>query len=203
MAALLALALLAGLAPSPLPPRARRAPPRPDLSWAAADALGAKLAALDQRRKSGQGRAETIEVTEGEVNSYVNLEANVPPSVTDVTVHLDRDRVAATATVDLDQIPGRASATTSLWNPFSLLSGKVPVSASAKLMSQGDGFASLLVEDVHVGSLPLPASVLAQLVATLTRGRDNPQGVDILSAFRLPYSMRRVRLQPARALLDF
>jgi hypothetical protein len=205
MVSVVAILLLAGgVSPSPVPAKPRPAPPRADLSWAEADALGAKLNALDKRQKDGRtARAETIQVTEGEVNSYVNLEANIPEGVTDVTLRLDRDRVTATATVDLDRIPGKPTAATSSWNPFSLVSGRVPVVVSGKLVSKGDGFASFEVEEVRLGSFPLPATVLSQLVASATRGRDNPQGVDLLAPFRLPYTMKRVRLQPARALLEF
>jgi hypothetical protein len=204
MLTLFTLALVAGVSPSPAPSKPRPAPPRADLSWAEADELGAKLDALDKRQKDGRtARAETVQITQGEANSYVNLEAHIPDGVTDVTLTFDRDRVTATATVDLDRIPGKASAATSSWNPLSLVSGRVPVVLSGKLVSEGDGFASFQVEEVRLGSFPLPASVLAQLVASATRGRDNPQGVDILSPFRLPYTMKRVRLQPARALLEF
>jgi hypothetical protein len=40
-------------------------------------------------------------------------------------------------------------------------------------------------------------------VARSTRKPDNPEGVDISAPFRLPYSVRRVRLEPGRAFLDF
>jgi len=204
MLAAFVLGFLAAASPTPVPARPRPAPPRADLSWAEADALGAKLDALDKRQKNGRtARAETIQITQGEANSYVNLAARVPDGVTNVMLTFERDHVTATATVDLDRIPGKAGAATSSWNPFSLVSGKVPVSLSGKLVSEGDGFASFQVEDVRLGSFPLPVSVLAQLVASATRGHDNPQGVDILSPFRLPYTMKRVRLQPARALLEF
>jgi len=181
----------------------RPAPTRAGLSWAEADALGAKLEALDKRQKNGRtARPETIEISEAEVNSYVNLEAHVPVSVADITVHMDRDRLAATATVDLDKIAGRPTSSSPL-NPLSFLGGRVPVSVSGKLVVEEDGFASVQVEEVRLGSFPVPVAVLAQLVQSATRGTENPQGVDILSPFRLPYSMKRVRLQPGRALLEF
>jgi hypothetical protein len=202
MIASVAVVLAAGLSPSPAPAHSRPAPP--GLSWVEADKLGATLDALDRRQKNGHtARSETVEVTEGEINSYVNLKANVPEGVTDVKVRIDKDRLAATATVDLDRLPGRPAAASSGWNPFALVSGRVPVSVTGKLAPEGDGFASFQVEEVRLGTLPLPISVLAQLVASATRGPANPQGVDIQSPFRLPYSMKRVRLQPDRALLEF
>jgi hypothetical protein len=54
----------------------RPAPTRPGLSWAAADALEAKL--LDIERKAPKARRvgaepRSVEVTESELNSYLNL----------------------------------------------------------------------------------------------------------------------------------
>jgi len=180
----------------------RPAPPRAGLSWAEADALDVKLEAIDKRQKNGKtARAETVEVSEGELNSYVNLKLKIPEGVSDVALHIDRDRLGATALVDLDKV--QAKPASSSWNPMSLLGGKVPVSLRGKLVAQDDGFASVEFEEIKLGALPLPAAALEQLVAAATKSRENPEGMDILSPFRLPYSMKRVRLQPGRALLEF
>jgi hypothetical protein len=200
MTAFLALVLMAGQAAAAS--TARPAPPRPGLSWEEADALGVKLDALDKRQKDGKtARAETVTVTEGELNSYLNLKAKVPDGVSDIEVHLDRDRAAATALVDLDRVQGKPPS--SAWSPFNLLTGRVAVAVKGKLVAKEEGFAVLEVEEVRLGALPVPASALEQLVAAATRSKDNPGGVDILSPFRLPYTMKRVRLQLGRAFLDF
>ena len=200
MTAFLVLALVAGQAAAAT--SGRPAPPRPGLSWEEADALGVKLDALDKRQKDGKtARAETVTVTEGELNSYVNLKVKVPDGVSDVELHLDRDRVAATALVDLDRVQGKPASST--WSPFNLLTGRVAVAVKGKLVAKDEGFAALEIEEVRLGALPVPASALEQLVASATRSKDNPEGVDILAPFRLPYTMKRVRLQPGRALLDF
>jgi hypothetical protein len=41
------------------------------------------------------------------------------------------------------------------------------------------------------------------MVATATRSPRYPSGWDIHAPFRLPYSARRVRLEPGRAVLEF
>jgi len=180
----------------------RPAPPRAGLSWAEADALDVKLEAIDKRQKNGRtARAETVEISESELNSYVNLKLKIPEGVTDVALHLDRERVAATALVDLDKV--QAKPASSSWNPMSLLGGRVPVSLRGKLVAQDDGFASIEFEEVKLGALPLPPTALEQLVVAATKSRENPEGLDVLAPFRLPYSMKRVRLQPGRAFLEF
>jgi len=198
-ALLLVLFLAAQRAPAAAP---RPAPPRAGLSWEEADALGSKLEALDKRQKSGKAaRPETVAVTEGELNSYVNLKVKIPEGISDLALKLDRDQVAATAVVDLDRVQGKPPPST--WSPFTLLTGRVPVVLKGKLVGKEQGFAAFEVEEVRLGALPVPASVLAQLVAAATRSKETPEGVDILAPFRLPYTMKRVRLQPGRALLDF
>jgi hypothetical protein len=180
----------------------RAAPPRPGLSWAEADALDVKLEAIDKRQKNGKtARAETVEISESELNSYVNLKLRIPEGVTDVALHIDRDRVAGTAIVDVDKL--QAKPPSSSWNPMSLLGGRVPVSLRGKLVAQDEGFASIEFEEVKLGALPLPPAALEQLVASATKSRESPEGLDVLAPFRLPYSMKRVRLQPGRAFLEF
>lgn len=196
---LLVLFLAAQRAPAPAP---RPAPPRAGLSWEEADALGSKLEALDKRQKSGKtARPETVSVTEGELNSYVNLKVKIPDGITDLALKLDRDQVAATAVVDLDRVQGKPAP--SAWSPFTLLTGRVPVVLRGKLVGKEQGFAAFEVDELRLGALPVPASVLAQFVAAATRSKEAPEGVDVLAPFRLPYTMKRVRLQPGRALLDF
>jgi len=195
VAAFVLLAAQGAAAPRPVP--------RPGLSWAEADALGVKLDALDKRQKNGRtARPETVEISESELNSYVNLKLQIPDGVSDVAVHLDKERIMATALVDLDKVQAKPPASSS-WNPMSLLGGRVPVLVRGKVVAQDDAFASIEFEEVKLGSLPIPASVLEQLVSSATKTRESPQGLDILSPFRLPYSMKRVRLQPGRCFLEF
>jgi hypothetical protein len=198
MLELVVLLVVQGAAAAP----PRPAPPRAGLSWAEADALDVKLEAIDKRQKNGRtARAETVEISESELNSYVNLKLRIPEGVTDVALHLDRERVAATALVDLDKV--QAKPASSSWSPMSLLGGRVPVSLRGKLLPQDDGFASIEFEEVKLGALPLPPTALEQLVVAATKSRENPEGLDVLAPFRLPYSMKRVRLQPGRAFLEF
>ncbi len=190
------------LAAASSPPPPRPAPPRAGLSWTESDSLVRKLQALESRRKAPGRGQETVLVTEGELNSYLNLELapKLPKGVSDLLVRLDRDRVIASGTVDLDQVQGRPAS--SRLNPLALLSGRVPVHVQGRLMNF-NGFGAIEWEDIRVSSVSLPASVLGQLVASSTRDAENPEGVDIQAPFRLPHACQRVRLEPGRAFLDF
>ncbi|HWW93781.1 MAG TPA: hypothetical protein VN375_10475 [Vicinamibacteria bacterium] len=193
--------LLLLLAPQNAEPL-RPAPPRPGLSWADADALARQLEELDRRFRAGApAPAQSVLVTEAQLNSYLNLVLKMPPGVSNLEIHLDAERLLARALVDLDRVQGRLPAQ-GPFNPLSLLSGTVPAALKGRLPSR-DGFASLQFEEVRLGAFPIPVSFLAQIISSATRTPENPQGFDIQSPFRLPYALKRVRLQPGQAVLEF
>jgi hypothetical protein len=180
----------------------RPAPPRPGLSWADADTLARKIEELDRRMKAGLPPSlQSILVTEGQLNSYLNLALKMPPGVSNLEVHLEAERVGARAVVDLDRVQGRAPSQ-GPFSPLALLSGAVPAELKGRFLNR-DGFASLQFEEVRLGAFPIPVSLLAQMVSSATRTAENPQGFDIQSPFRLPYALKRVRIQPGQAVLEF
>jgi len=193
--------LVAGSGSGGEPPQP--AAPRYSVSADQAQSLVHKLQALENRRRSGKlpARTEPVLITEGELNSYLNLGVGVklPDGVTDIALHLERDRIFAKAMVDLDQVKGKVR--TSGLSPLSLLGGRVPLEIQSRLTNE-DGFGTVEVEDVRLGPISLPLSVLEQMVSYATRTAENPEGFDLRAPFRLPYSVRRIRIQPGRAFLD-
>lgn len=193
-----AVAARAGEAPRPLPP----APA--GLSWEASQSLRRKLEDIEKRRAAGKLRAESVLVTEGELNSYLNLDygPKLPRGLTDVSVRLEHDRITARGLLDVDRLKGKAPASGTSWTPFLFLTGKVPVEMKGRL-SNLEGFGQIELEEVWLAALPVPTRVLDQLVASATRTPQEPAGFDIRAPFRFPYSVRRVRLEPGRARLEF
>ena len=141
-------------------------------------------------------------VTEGELNSYLayTLASEMPPGVSNIAVRFERETIETTGTVDLDRV-GRLKSESAL-SPLSLLTGPVSVEIRGRLQND-QGFGTIAWEHVRVASIPVPASVLARLVASSTRSSRYPEGYDIHAPFRLPYSAKRVKLQPGRAVLEF
>jgi hypothetical protein len=176
--------------------------PAPGPSWPAAESLARKLTTIEAQKRQKTRKPETVEVTEHELNSYLNLKlgADLPTGLSDVQVSMLRERLQATGQVDLDKLDVKRGA--SAFSPLTLLSGKVPVLLRGRLQSL-DGFGTVEWEEVQLATIPVPLSVLERLVASSTRTASNPQGFDINAPFRFPYSVRRVRIEPGRALLDF
>jgi hypothetical protein len=195
------LALVAVLSVSPA---FAQAPP-PPLSPSAAQALAKKLASIEKRGRTkpkGSGKAETVVVTEHELNSYLNLTLarDLPKGVSDVHFAIQRERLQATGQLDLDSLDLKRGG--SGFSPLALLSGKVPVLLRGRLQSV-DGFGTLLIEEAQLATIPVPLPFLERIVTSSTRNAQNPEGFDINAPFRFPYTLRRVRLEPGRALLEF
>jgi hypothetical protein len=193
----LALLVLAGPGFAQAPAEGPRSPVNAEL----AQALSRKIRAVELELKAGRVPSKTVQVSEGELNSYLAYEVKLPPSLSGLDVRLERDRVAARGLLDLDQLQDRAPNVPGLGG-LALLSGKVPVTIRGRLASE-DGFGSVELEEVRLGSIPIAPAVLGQVVAAATKTAERPHGFDILAPFRYPYSVRRVRLQAGRAYFDF
>jgi hypothetical protein len=173
-------------------------------SRADADALDRKFDDLSERHKAGKvARGKSVLVTEHELNSYLNLSPSVkmPRGLSDVLVRLESERIHATGLLDLEKVRDKMPNLSPL-SPLYWLSGQVGVLLRGRILND-DGFASVEWEDVRVGNVPVPISLLHQIVSSTTKSDDLPGGFDIRAPFALPYSMRQVRIQPGRAFLDF
>jgi len=181
-----------------------RPPAPPGLSWQDADFVSQTVARIERRLGAGKPASrETIVVTEKQLNSYVNLAlaAKIPPALSDLALGLDRDRLVARGMLDLDRVkskvpPGAGAGF------LAFLSGSVPVELRGRF-SSADGTGRVEVEEALVGGISLPPAVVAQVVGQSTRSQTRPQGFDILAPFPLPFTARRLRLEPGRALVDF
>jgi hypothetical protein len=197
--------VLAAALSSPGSPGATEARPatsfRHGISSVDAESLALKLTRME-RRAPDAPPADPVVVTERELNSYLNLTTPppLPPGLSDVEFRLERDRVEARGLVDIDRIRGKSSS--GGWNPLALLGGWVEVQLKGRIPNR-DGRGTIEVDEVRLGALSLPVSVLEQLVTAATKTEDNPAGFDLRAPFPLPYAAKQLRLQPGRLLLEF
>ncbi len=191
--------------PPARPESARPAVTRPGLSWAEADSLSRKLAVIEEQQKKPpvkSSRRRTVQVTQGEINSFLNLSyaSELPRGVTDVEIRLGDQRIEAKGSVDIEQVRGVVAAPA--WSPLAYLGGQVPIELGGKLVNQ-DGFGTIELDSAYVASIRVPISVVEQMVSSSTRSARYPDGFDIHAPFRLPYSVNRVRIEPGKATLEF
>ena len=174
-------------------------------SAALAEGLSQKLDALLRRSQLKKPpREKTVTVSEPELNSYLNLTLGpkMPKGVSDVVVRFERDRLVVRAFVDLAEVQGKVPSG-SLGGLLSFLSGKVPLLARGRLDAAEDGFGAFAIEEVSLSTIPVPVTVVEQLVTSATKSAESPHGFDLHSPFRLPYDLKRVRIQPGQALLEY
>jgi hypothetical protein len=180
-------------------------PPAPaGLSWQDADWLSDTVARVEKRLSAGKPASrETIVVTERQLNSWLNLSlaGKIPEGLTGFELRLQQDRLLARGMLDLDRVKAKApqGLGTGL---LAFLSGSVPVELRGRF-SSAEGKGRVEVEEALVSGISLPPGVVAQIVSQSTRTAAKPQGFDILSPFPLPFTARRVRVEPGRALVDF
>jgi hypothetical protein len=142
-------------------------------------------------------------VTQRQLNSWVNLTlaSKIPEGVSGLELGLEKDRVVARGMLDLDRLKSKIPQGTGA-SLLAFLSGAVPVELRGRF-SSADGTGRVEVEEALVSGISLPPAVLAQVVSQSTKSATRPAGFDILSPFPLPFTARRVRLEPGRALVDF
>jgi hypothetical protein len=174
---------------------------------AGSDAFARKVALIVQggtaattAAKSSGGKQTPI--LENEVNSYLRYELRdqVPAGVTEPTISILGDgRLSGTAVVDLDAVK-QSRQSTSWFDPMRLLSGKLPVAATGVLQTQ-QGTGRFVLESAEISGIPVPKTVLQQVVSYYSRSAQNPSGVNLDDAFELPARIREIRVQPGQAIV--
>ena len=171
------------------------------LSPQSADTFAEKIALI--RDQSSQSGTQRTRLTEDEVNSWFLYRGQkaLPAGVAkpQVTI-IGQGQVAARAVVDLDAVAKRRARGGSSFDPFSLLGGTVPVNVSGVLHTR-DGQARLEVQSAEISGIPVPVTVLQELVGYYSRTPEHPEGVRLDETFSLPSGIRQVEIGRGQAVV--
>jgi len=174
----------------------------PVVSRTLADACAKKVVVVQQQAGKPSKTPRTTPFAETELNSYLRFKATdqLPTGLTApvLTLH-GAGRVTGNAVIDLDVVREKQSRG-SWFDPTTYLTGKLPVTATG-LVRTGEGRGRFELESAEVSGVPIPKSFLAQLVNFFTRTADNPAGSNIDDNFELPADIRRIDVEPGRALV--
>lgn len=167
-----------------------------------AELLHQKILLIVQHSTANPGAERRTVATEPEVNSYLRykvLEA-LPAGVTEPSVTLvGQSRMSGRAVVDLDAV--RAKQSSGGWlDPMAYLTGKLPVTATGTLVTK-EGSGRFVLETAEVSGVPIPKTLLHQIVAYYTRSADHPSGINFEEPFELPVSIRRIDIETGRAVV--
>jgi hypothetical protein len=170
-------------------------------SKADADQMLRKLALIQMNGLSARPASRRTAVTEGEVNSFLAFHARpeLPAGIIDPAVTIgEAGEIAGTAIVDLDEVKKAQQGGAA--GMLSLVSGRVPVEARGILRTHA-GTAEFDLQSTTIGGVPVPKSVLQQVVAYYTRGPATPEGVDLDAPFELPARIREIQTAKGQAVV--
>jgi hypothetical protein len=153
----------------------------------------------DQVERAGLRRTA---LTEDELNSWFAYQARplLPAGVTDPKVTIiGGGRVAGQATVDLDAIAKRRSSGGTL-DPWSYIGGRVPVNVVGTLRTR-DGTGQFDLQSADISGLPVPKTLLQEVVTYYSRTPENPRGVRIDDQFALPARIKQIEVAQGQAII--
>ena len=164
-----------------------------------ADVFEQKIVLVQKIANEDSGRARSTAFSQAETNSYLKYKAGdllptglMQPELT----MMGEGRVIGKAVVDLDVVRQKQSSG-GWFDPTSYLTGRLPVTASGKIVTW-DGKGKFELERAEISGLTIPKSFLAQMVNFFTRTADNPKGSSIDDVFELPAEIRRIDVDASR-----
>lgn len=177
--------------------RAQDGPSRHD-----ADLMQQKISAIARYGAERTGQTRRTEITESELNAYLKLDAvkQLPEGVVDPSVTiLGTGRVSGRAVVDLGAVrQGRNRK--SLFDPMNFMGGRLPLTATGVLRT-ADGVGQFVLESATVASLPVPKSLLQEILGYYSRTPQNPAGIKLDDPFTLPARIREIQVERGQAVV--
>ncbi len=169
-----------------------------------ADAFAKKVAIISQQGTLVARTAvpRRTSVSEAELNSWFTYRATplLPVGMTEPQVTIIGDgKVSGAATVDLDAV-AKTKRTGSLIDPWNLLGGRLPVTVSGILRTQ-NGQGRFELQSAAISGVPVPKTLLQELVSYYSRTADDPGGVDIDEPFALPAGIRQIEVAQGQAVV--
>jgi hypothetical protein len=166
-----------------------------------ADLLKQKVAAIAAFGERPSNQARQTSVSEQELNAYLIHEGLLlPVGVVEPSVTiLGGGRLAGRAVVDLDAVRKQKNPT-SMLDPASYLTGRLPVTATGVLKTS-KGVGQFQLESATVSGLPIPKFLLQEIVSSYSRTPDSPGGISLEDPFPLPARIREIHVERGKAII--
>jgi hypothetical protein len=143
----------------------------------------------------------STQLTDTEVNAYLKFLAGsqIPNGIVDPILRAaGNGRVTGQALVDLDAV--RTQKKRGWTDPLGYLMGKVPVTAAGTLTTQ-NGVGRFNLESAHLSGIPVPKSLLQELVSYYSRTPENPAGINMDEPFELPAAIKEIKVGVGTAVV--
>ncbi len=165
------------------------------------DQLQEKLDAVIANGAQSPVPSKTTTFSESEINAAfrVNLKEKFPKGIGEPQVRLLGDsRIAARAIVDIDEFKRKRGKPGG--GPLSIFAGKIPILLRGEIIAR-DGQGVFKLQSAEANGIPLPRSLVLDLLATHTRSRNNPAGFNLEKPFDLPASIREVTVNAGEVIV--
>ena len=163
-----------------------------------ANSLDRKLQTIRQRYADGTQNPKRYNVTEEEANAYLLycVSEHLPEEVTEPWVRFSQDQVQGGAMLDMKLLQTHLGESTLL----KYLEGEVPVEILARVRAEG-GVGQVELESVTLAGVPLPQTLIEQLLSDAAKSPALPEGVRLNDVFPLPYGLTSARFRTGRLIL--
>ena len=159
-----------------------------------------RIAELGGRPRGGAAAtARETKMTDVEVTAFLRISARdqVPAGIVEPTLTaLGDGRVGGRAIVDLDAV--RAQRERGWLDPLSYLRGRLPLTATGKLITQ-DGVGRFQLESAEISGVTIPKALLQELLSYYSRTAEDPDGINMDDPFDLPSRIREIRVGKGEA----
>jgi hypothetical protein len=139
-------------------------------------------------------------ISEGELNSWLAYDGQplVPQGISEPKISMTGPgKVSGEAIVDLDVVAKKKSSGGVL-DPWSYVGGRVPVSVTGTLHTQ-EGIGRFQVESAEISGVPVPKTLLQEVVAYYTRSDGHPNGINMDDSFELPAGISKIEVGQGQA----
>ena len=183
-----------------------QAPDQLPLSRAQGDRFQAKLARIVEvgntpRQKAKPRTPHSTQVTDAEVNAYFrfHLKDEIPAGIVDPSLQaLGDGRVGGHAIVDLDAV--RKQQKRGWLDPMGYLSGRLPITARGRLVTQ-DGIGRFQLEGAEISGVTVPKVFVQELLSFYSRTPEKPDGINMDDPFPLPAQIREIKVATGTATI--
>ena len=173
-----------------------------DTSRPQAETFAKKIAIINQHGEAATKSARRTTLTESELNSWFAFRAQplLPAGITQPKVTIiGNGKLLGSATVDLEAI-GRQRGGGGSLDVWSYLGGRLPLSVTGILHTK-DGKGRFELQAAEVSGVPVPKTLLQELLSYYTRTPEKPQGLRLDDPFDLPAEIKQIELGQAQAVV--
>jgi hypothetical protein len=173
-----------------------------DTSRPMAETFAKKIALINQHADRTPASARRTTLTESEVNSWFAFRAQplLPTGLTQPKVVIvGNGKLMGSATVDLQAI-GRERGSGGSLDVWSYLGGRLPLNVTGVLHTK-DGQGRFDLQAADISGVPVPKTLLQELLSFYTRTAEKPQGLRIDDPFALPAGIKQIEVGQGQAVV--